>query len=371
MNNFEIYNLKRKKKIVYPRTWLDVRTLVRTGKHFDVFAIGDQVVCNRNGTPIVWDVIGIDHDTPTDPQYRHSLTLQTHDCVAELQYDAAEALYSQTEILPAGTYHFNVVSQTWFAGDVGKTFQFTLNNDVPAGGQLILSGTYNATLDGKTIKVYSSGASTSVLETASLSEGADGDPIGSFGNAVNGNFNSVHRVFFGSNNYKESALRQWLRSDKAAGSVWTPQTKWDRPPSWAANTAGFINGFDSDFLNVVGKTHIVCSRASSFEGGSNKDEMDDKFFLISRREGYAGNELASVIEGEPYPYYSSYSDLNAPGGGVDKNRIKYRNGVAKIWWTRSPYTGNGYSVRNFYTSGALYNYYAYHAYGVAPACNIV
>lgn len=349
----------------------DLQSMVRSGEAGKILKIRDQLSFKKDGVDVVFDVIGIDHDTPTDPRFTHSLTLQMHDCIAELQFDAAEAMYSQAEILSAGTYNFTVTSHPWYAADVGKTFQFTLLNDVPANGQIVLSATYNATMDGKSVKVYAAGTSTTVLETATLSEGDSGTSLGSFGNAVNENLNSLHRAFLGSNNYKNSALRQWLKSDKTAGQVWTPQTKWDRPPSWAANTAGMLNGFDPDFLAVVGSTHIIAPRAVNYEGNPAYDEMDDKFFLISRTEAYGGKEVSTVNDGTPYPYYSDYSDLTAPGIGVDSNRIKYRNGAAKWWWTRTPNVDYGYNVRGLYTAGYVYSYGVNNGLGVSAACNII
>ena len=125
-----------------------------------------------------------------------------------------------------------------------------------------------------------------------------------------------------------------------------------------------------DFLAVLGKTHIVVSRNTVCDGGGS-DEFDDTFFLLSRREAYAGNEVVSVIEGESYPYYSDYSDLSAAGTGNDTNRIKYRNGSAQYWWLRSPNAGYGVSVRTVSTAGYLSHNYANSSYGVAPACNII
>lgn len=366
------YGVKRHAGVKYDlTTFAGIQRCVRDGKIAQYFTPHvTQITTYRNGSPIVWDVVAIDHDTPSDPQYKHSLTLQTHDCVAELQYDAAEALYSQDTVLPAGTYYFCVTSHTWHSADVGKNFCFTLSNDVPAGGQIVITMRYNDTFDGRSINIYSSGQSAEVIETTTLAAGDSGVFLGNVGNAVNGNFNSVHRLSLGSNNYNESALRQWINSDKKTGQVWSPQSKWDRPPAWATNTAGFLNGLDPDFINVVGSTHIVTARSVNYEGGANKDESDDKFFLISRREGYAGNELSAVIEGEPYPYYSDYSDLSAPGTGNDVNRIKYRNGAAKWWWTRTPHTGNGNSIRRFNTSGSLNSINANDVNSVALACNI-
>ena len=43
-----------------------------------------------DGQPVVWDVIGIDHDKPTDPRFTHSLTIQSHDILLNAQFDAPE-----------------------------------------------------------------------------------------------------------------------------------------------------------------------------------------------------------------------------------------------------------------------------------------
>jgi len=55
-----------------------------------IFQVGDQLLAEFNGTPVVWDIIGIDHDKPTDPRFTHSLTIQSHDCLLTAQFDAPE-----------------------------------------------------------------------------------------------------------------------------------------------------------------------------------------------------------------------------------------------------------------------------------------
>lgn len=64
---------------VVPTSWAQVQDIVRAGLADKFFSIGDQLICQRNNVNIVWDVIGIDHDTPADPQFTHSMTLQLHD----------------------------------------------------------------------------------------------------------------------------------------------------------------------------------------------------------------------------------------------------------------------------------------------------
>ncbi len=348
-------------------TWQGVRQLVRNGKAKDVFAIGDQLTCQRAGTTLTWDIIGIDIDTPADERFTHSLTLQLHDCVTALQYDAAEALYYCETALAAGTYNFTLLSGYDTNNGGGKTYQFTLAQEVPAGGQIMFPWTGQAS----TVKIstYKSRTDTTAIETVAVAEGTEGTNLGTAdGNSAN--MNHAHHIRYGSNNWKESAMRQWLNSANAAGSVWTPQTIFDRPPSWKTNTAGFLNGLDADFLAVVGKTKKVTCRNTTTDGGGS-DTTEDRFFLLSRREMYAGDEISSIIEGEPYPFYSDFSDLTAAGAGADTNRIKYRNGSASYWWLRTPNPWTGFNVRYVYPSGALSYYGANSAYGVAPACNII
>ena len=97
---------------------------------------------------------------------------------------------------------------------------------------------------------------------------------------------------------------------------------------------------------------------------------DEKFFLLSRSEVYMGDEYTGG-EGTPYAYYKNYSDNQSPSTGVDKNRIKYRAGVARTWWLRSPDAGSANHVWLVTSSGAWTSNSAVHANGVAPACCIV
>ena len=71
-------------------SWQQVQHIVRAGLHHQVFQIGDQFVATFNGQPVVWDVIGIDHDKPTDSRFTHSLTIQSHDCLLNARFDAPE-----------------------------------------------------------------------------------------------------------------------------------------------------------------------------------------------------------------------------------------------------------------------------------------
>jgi hypothetical protein len=83
-----IYSALRAGELI--TTWAGVQGVVRAGLADKFFSIGDQFVTEFNGTPSVWVVIGIDHDKPTDPRFTHSLTIQSHDCLLDAQFDASE-----------------------------------------------------------------------------------------------------------------------------------------------------------------------------------------------------------------------------------------------------------------------------------------
>lgn len=66
-------------------SWSVVQQLVRLGIAAKVFSIGQQLTCNHETYgKLVWDIIGIDHDTPANTEYTHSLTIQLHDCLSGL-----------------------------------------------------------------------------------------------------------------------------------------------------------------------------------------------------------------------------------------------------------------------------------------------
>ncbi len=356
-------------------SWEMLQRIVRQGKAGEYLTVGDRLICQRNGTDLVWNVLGIDCDTPADPQFTHSVTLGLHGCVqgAAGQYDAREALFYFADGLAAGTYHFTVKARPVVSGDVNKTFQFTLTQSIPEQGQLVLDVAENATLAGSTAKTYASATSSTPIETVTITEGSGGaslgDQYGNVGDYISGRtVNSTYRALNGNNNYKQSAIRQYLNSDAAAGSVWTPQNAWDRAPSWAANTAGFLNGMDADFLAAIGE---VTKTTACYEpcDGVNSETTNERFFLLSRSEVYGGNQTTGG-EGAAYPYYSQYSDLSAPGTGNDTNRIKYIGAYKQYWWLRSP-TDRGDFVFHVRNTGNIDTNGAFNGLAVVPICCVV
>lgn len=359
-------------------TWADIRNAVRMGLGATLFPVGYEftTVDSDTGVSIVWTVRGHDHHTPANSRLAHSMTLEMKNVYSNasgswknLQYDASEALYYAADGLAAGTYHFTVANQAWYADDNGKVFQFTLTSAVPAGGQVCVSMTYNATLEGKGVKTYASPSSATVIETVTLTEGSEGTDLGTTNGA--GNINHLHRIALGSNNYAQSAARQWLNSAAAVGGVWAPTNKFDRAPSWATTYNGFMHGLPSDFLEVVESAVIPCRtngvcECASLDGTeftvNQVYELTDKFFLLSRPEVYGTYDSTTYKDGELLDYYD---------GLTNAERKKYdEGGTVRSAWLRSPNPSVANVERIVNADGSVGGNSAYSSYGVAPACII-
>lgn len=361
-------------------TWEDIKNAVRLGLGEKLFPVGYEFTTLDADTTqnIIWVVRAHDHHTAANNKLTHTMTLETKNVYSlssgaqkTVQYDATEAFYYADLGLAAGTYNITISNQLWYTADNGKTFQFELTKALPVGGQLVFAMTYNATLEGKSVKSYANKTTTTALETVTLTEGSEGTSLGT----TNGNspyVNHMHRAIFGSNNYAQSAVRQWLNSAAAAGSVWTPTNVFDRPASWATSYNGFMHGLPADFLAVVQPTVLACRTNSLFEVESLDGTAfainqlyslkADKFFLLSRPEIFGNWDSESYKDGTQLEYYN---------GLTATERIKRdAAGTARYAWLRSPNPSGASHARFVYTGGALSSYGACSGNGVAPACII-
>ena len=343
-------------------TWEGIQKAVRSGIAKDILPVGSQLAVNHSvyGTRL-FDVVAHDYLKSVHDENVHTMTIQQHDLLPSTQFDAPEAFYYADAALAAGTYNFTLAEaySSWAAG----TYQFTLTQTLPQGGQLAISGYADAAMTSRQVRAYANQTTTTVTESVAITSGSGGTSLGTFGVELN----HSQRVSYGSNNYKESAMRQFLGSSAAAGSVWTPQTKFDRPPSWLTSLAGYKNGLDQDFLAVVGKVVLPCAANNTYEAPDSsiakgaKYTLNDEFYLASTKEIFNANwDVAddSVV----FPFYE---------GAGNADRIKYRDGSAANWWLRTPTSGSAHPVRLVVSDGPLYDYVACGAAGLAPACTIV
>lgn len=322
--------------------WKDVQRVVRMGIADKIFKVGDQFLAEYNGAPIVWDVIGINHDIPTDKNFQHSLTIQAHDCIMNCQWDAPEALYYAATALAPSKHIFEI--------DSGK-YEFTTTLEVPEGGQVYVYSWDDGYIPLKA-RTYAADRVTVIEDDITVSTSTDSPTL----NPVN----HQQRARYGSNNYLESNIRDWLNSE-AEQYIWTPKTNFDRPSTGAPYTGpGFLKLLDPELAAVIGKVNKQVARNTLTDGGG-QDLFSDKVFLLSRVEAGLGTEGTTDGE-EVYSYYD---------GIENAGRIKLLNGSPRSWWLRSPNVSNANNARGVGTSGVVSGSGASSSHGLAPACCII
>lgn len=339
--------------------WASVQSIVRAGAASRVFAVGDQLTCKRGTQNLVWDILDFDHDVPVDTSLTHSMTLQLHDTIEDHKFDETEALFYADTELPAGTYNYTPATLNNSIIGNGVSRQFTLTSAVPQGGQICVNG--SNTVATTTATVYASRTSTSILESATVSEGSGGTNLETI--------NHISRAVSGSGNWKNSSLRQWINSAAAANAWWEPISVYDRPPS-DLNSAGFLNGVDSEFISAVGKVSKRTALNTVNDSGGYK-ETEEMFFLLSNVEAYTVSNASD--EGKIYNYYKLYSDLSASGNTADSNRQKRRINTTNTntWYLRSPVPNDSHGVYVIGINGERISARASSTLGASPVCNIV
>jgi hypothetical protein len=330
-------------------SWGDLQQLVREGVHEKVIEVGDQLIAEYDGVEYLIDVIGINHDIPSDPQYTNSLTLQFHDCIMNCQFDAPEWLfYADTELV-AGTYYF-------YDSYNSANYEFTTTQSVPLGGSIDVSA-WGDSQNPTEVKTYD--ASGVLLETLPVAVSATGTELTTC--------NDLRRVRYGSNNYLESNIREFLNSEEDTFQF-HKQTVYDRASAGSPYSgAGFLKNLDPELRAVIGPVNTQVIRNTVTDGGG-QDVFSDTVFLLSRKEVYGGDE-GDVTGEAPYAYYEAMA-ASPTTGGLD-GRIKYLSGSARFWWLRSPSPACSYLPRFVSTTGGIFSYYSAHsALGLAPACTI-
>lgn len=349
-------------------TWANIQKVVRSGVAPDILPVGTQLTVNHSVYgEILCDVVAHNYFKSAYDESAPTMTLLCHDIIASVQYDSPEAFYYTSVGLPAGTYNFTIerVYSSWAAG----TYQFTLTKALPAYGQLGISGDTGTALTSLKVVSYEGRTTITSIESVPITLGSGGTSLGTLGVELN----HPERVSTGSDNYKDSAIRQFLNSSGKAGigSVWKGKTKYDRPPSWANSLAGFVGGFDDEFLSGVGEVIVPCSTNNVYECSDYTDfptevgkkyTLTDKFYLPSQTELF-GTTTNVVEDGTSlFPYFED---------ATDTDRIKYLKSVAQHWWTRSPRTVSATLTHVVLDSGALSNSHTASEHGVVPCCTIV
>ena len=282
-----------------------------------------------------------------------------------IQFDAPEALIYATNLIGGLTYVFNWVGSNNMAS--GNWYCY-MPDDMNGAYQIVLNES------DKTLSFYiitNNTPSSTATRTLSISQSPSGGNITGFTT-----INDADRVLYGSNNYAQSAIRQFLNSSSSAGNVWTPKTIFDRPPVWADTLSGFmLNISDSDFMQVITEASIPCRTNDLFETDSldgtlfavsSTYTVNDKFFLLSLPEISGGWDNVNIKDGAQLDYYIDSTQIDC---------VKYdKNGTARYCFLRSPRTSSGAITTQYVycinPSSGLSVSSAKNIYGIAPACII-
>ncbi|MGN1047816.1 MAG: DUF6273 domain-containing protein [Eubacteriales bacterium] len=335
------------------------------GKEVNLSDFGISV----SGTPALYDEIIIKEIAETvevriadlDPD-GHYVRLMPTCGIGSFEFDSPEALYYCENGLSAGTYYFTLPSgyDTDYS-DGWEAFNFTLPEDVPAGGQLVINWWYKTHLKDALICAFDSAEAMSSSNYSYVNEGEAGTFLGKLftWGRITGNINHIGRARYGCNNYEKSAVRQYLNSTAKKGSWWHQNGIFDRMPSYALNTHGFLHGVDAEVLGALSvQTYTTCVAHPTLGDGNGSVTLSDRVVLPARVEVYGGEEDADDPEGSPLGYFREKSTLSEPGRGADSGRIFEKDGKPCIVWLRSPEHGNESNVDVILASGALDHHYA-------------
>lgn len=359
----DVESLNEKISILANRgsSWEEIRQNVKMGYGETLYPVGTdfEVECTENSpyTSIVFTVV--DHSVIDNEP---CMTLLMKNAINGLQFEHEQALIVPTETLVAGTYHFNFPDNYDASHDGTKTVQFTLVNDVQANDQIMIQYPNNQSWIGKNLTVYSNFTDT-VLETCVMSEGEDGTDLGVADGS--GIINHITRARYGANNWKESAVRQWLNTDALVNEWQTQQNRYQRPCTYLTKQNGFMSWFNSDFVGVIKETNHLnrTNRVYDSLGVKTPYSTNDKFFLLSQEEvGF--NSEDDIICGTCFDYYVDAENID---------RIKYdiNNGeTARWWWLRTPDPSSAHSERLVYSTGSLNYNFGYYGSAVVSACTI-
>lgn len=392
--------------------WGEVAAAVREGVGPDLLPVGTQFT--EKWTDVRSDV-STEHDAPWNVVHHGTGQLADGETIPVMnaqmhrtlpfatQFSPSQAFLCAVTSIPAGTYHVTM-GFSWGKVVSGKSYQFTLTQDLPVGGQLAgFNGAPDVAPENWKVSAYASATATTATETVAVTEGADGTSLGTFtaagvsvpasgtpevttvGSLQFYGLNSLHRVAYGNNRWLHSPLRQFLN---ASGSGWyMPATVFDRPPAYV-DYDGFLTGLPADMVAVLQPVAHVTALNYITDGGTAAqpatDTTYDRVFLPSWGEhwlavsqSYGG---AQGLEGEPWEYWERVAGTSTPlpasGSSVSTYHPEYVQydlaspTAARASFMRLAYRTTGYGVAVVHASGYCGNCSATTGHCAAPACAI-
>ena len=195
-----------------------------------------------------------------------------------------------------------------------------------------------------------------------------------------------NRRQYGNNRYSVSNIDHWLNSTASAGQWYSPQHSKDQSPNSTSvvlqnpydTDAGFLNGFDEQFISAIQDTTITVARNTVTDGGGY-DTLTRKVFLPSKAE-LLNQAENSIMEGSMLQYFqentnairiAKISNYCAQDNNSHAGSSKVTAGSNNFYWMRTPYSSSSYRVCRVNDNGSLdYDGAFVGNGGVRPICNL-
>ena len=378
--------------------WGEIKEIAESGEASRHFTVGDQLIDKYTdpdaGVQTIysnpWDIMDFRNVEKHDGEVVPAIILGTHYTqLVSMQYSGWQAfLYSATG-LPAGTYNFTIAT-AWGTMTAG-TYQFTLTQPLPAGGQIVgVKRWPDVAVANWTMDTFASPSSTTKIETVQVTAGSGGTALGTIevqlptdhsgtidGNACTWTLNGYHQAAYGDNRWKTSAARQYLNSDANAGEWWHPQHNLDHAPDIAGTKKGWLAGVPDEFKAILTPVKVLTAVPSARESAGEPvfDVTYDKVFLPSLEEHYITEQKAG--EGSAWEYWKEINGTASKWPWyTNTDALKVfqlsNHGSSTYRWLRSALRGYGY--RAWYVNPSGYVIYygdaANTSFALAPACAI-
>ena len=352
--------------IIGVQSWREIKRNVKLGRGATLYPVHTILnVRHKKFGSIPFEVVAHDVDADPDDNNAHTMTLLALEGLYRnnssynygYEFDAIEKICNSKGI-NAGQYH---------VGSEYNAYSFTLTQDVPNGGYIAFEND-----DRDNICTYD--ASGELIETVPVTdEDTSGTDLATVVDAAD--MNHIDRSKYGSGNYKQSAIRQWLNAD--GGNWWQAQTDFDLAPSYKDDD-GFLAGIDSEFKESLLATEQTVGTNDVYETGdgmstSSSYTVTDKVFLA----GYT--QIGGTAFSQQAAENTLWTAFDGLGNDSTPARVKYRHGTigdnednTGWWWLRSPNPSYTYYVRYVKYSGNASNSHnaRYRDAAVAPACVI-
>ena len=317
-------------------SWKEIQAIVRQGLAKEIFHIGDQFI-------VPWKDVEADktYDVPLDIVHFGDVELQDGEIVPAMflqwhyttpfgvQFDAPEREVAE------GVFS---ADYSYYVAD-GENYRLLIpDSDYGIGNAIPTSTTY-------------------------------------YRSAIKDTTGAICR--YGYNRWSHSAVRQFLNSKAGKNAWWVAQHLGDVKPDQLATNAGFMTGFEDDFLSVVGpiKVTTILNTVTDKDLGNTEDTYDT-FFLPSLEQMYAKPQLAGV-EGDYFEYWKRATNRTSPNelyeAGKNPGYLTYAidgKTSRQVVRLRSASRDRSYYTWSVDSSGFISNYVTNYAYRCTPICAV-